>query len=1454
MSLGSQPGQPLKTALEPIAYAAPLVGSQPAPPQRQSLLNARFVAWSLVALVGVAGATFAWHRHQMVRNAAALLTQAAQHEADGQWRDAADLYYRYLQLQPEAADVREQLASAFDKSAASPADRARACELYVQAIPQSRHPLALRRRLATMLLELQRYSHASEEAERLLNRSSFDPVGLRIKALGSYGQSRATGQVPLWMAVNDFKSAIARNPSDIELAGLLADIYRREYKALNKAERATLADEVMDRMLVANRDQPEAILARATYRLRYGISAGEDDIARALELAPDNLDVLLAAGRRATLQNDLPGAREFYQRVIAAAPSDRRGYLGLGQTYVVEKNHTEALRIWDQGLKQLGENELLLRLRQAEILLVLGRFEETERALARAERRFTNVATTLTAAGKLRLRAAIDFVRAKQLFAREQYIDAIPLLKRVAVAQGTTLEGDDDIDRLVQIHYQLAACHTALQQFDLAAAAYDEASRWQPALAAHYLAAAEAWESAGQPTAAVKRYTQVFGLPGVPPVAWQLLARSYFKQQLRQPAPLRQWENFELALKEARDAVPDSPSVRLLAAQYDLQRGRSSEAIEQLKQLAAEAAPSRTIHETLILALDAAGRAAEADAALAQYQADAGDSRDRLELQLALLCARRQFDQAKSLIEATRSQATDAFEQSRLNDRLLQVTLQAGDIEGARAQLQARLEQDGPNLSTLVLSAELAYSAGDWNALVELERALESLEGADGTHWRLWRARRLTAQSEGPDDERLEQARSLLEELRSRRSAWSVVHLLQGQISDRQNRADDAIEAYEAAIDLGEASLFPYERLIALLYGQNRLAEAERYIERLSDSIAQSAALSSIAVSVHMQQGHLQQALRFATQAAETHPEDPWARLWLGQALQMAGKITEAEAAYRRALELDAELPQLWFALVGFLARQGQTAAARQTLEQLEKSPIAAGRRSFALAQGYELIGDEELAEHWYRQAQEASPDDLAVLERMASFFRARDPQLAERTLRHAVEIAPHDGRARRSLALLLTNRGTDRDWQEADQLLRADDRDDFEPSSDDLRVRAYLLTRRGGREAEQAALQAMEQVVQTSALVRPQDRLLLAHLYERDDRLQRAREQLLTLVSRKTPDPVHLAAMIDFQLRHEQWTEASSWLNELERLDPEDWRTITLRAKWLVAQDRALEVEGLVEKQMESKLAECTTDSERAGQMNRAAGLYTLVGRSEAAERWFRRAMQSDPKGYQRLASWLKLQNRDEEALALAQTAWMEQPSEESAILLCNLMLDQADNLGPAEQTLLSIEQALDRLPESLPLALSVGNVRFLAGDFTRAEQMFRKAAETDPSRNGMALNNLALVLAEDDSRREDALEVVERAFQAGARSHGLEDTRAVVLLRLGRTVEAITELERLTQRPVATPTNYLHLAQAYHSAGRPEEARVALKTAQERGLGQSLLSPRDRGELARIERELAE
>jgi tetratricopeptide (TPR) repeat protein len=839
-------------------------------------------------------------------------------------------------------------------------------------------------------------------------------------------------------------------------------------------------------------------------------------------------------------------------------------------------------------------------------------------------------------------------------------------------------------------------------------------------------------------------------------------------------------------------------------------------------------------------------------------------------LKCELLLRRDRGDDAEKVLASALARFSGG-DQDAVRYRLALVHLYRGKRDEARRELIGVSEIVTADVRPVQLLTELALETGDWAEAQRQEERLKELEKIDGqTGWQFYQAQRLIGEGVqqkdfAARDRLINEARALQSRLEHLRPFWAPTYLLKGRLAQLGLKPDEdaAIEAFFEALRLGERRVQLYQELISLLFRRHRITEAAAIIDRIREADDVPQELVSLAVAADVSQGNVARAVRLAAAEVRRNPDDSFSHLRLGQLLALnlptdasarKAKLDEAESELKRSQELAPRDSRVWSALLAFYHTTGQTDLARQTLIQVANDDfLDAKDMPFFLAQGYALIGDNDEARKLYLEAVEANPDRLSVLVQAGDFFFRSEPDRAERYLRHAVELAPGEPTASRKLAALIAVRSTsEKEMDEVWQLLNASSSQGM-PDVADERLRAVLLLRRGGSRSRKQAQQVLESLVAGGSFA-PLDRLLLARLYEAQGEIEKAREQLEALVQKSQPDPAHLAAYADHLLRTANKNAPASKrlsqiINQLASLEPEtkSFRTLGLRARWLKLVNRGSEVSTLVDKFLAQPLP--ASDVPRQAQrLLLVAGLYETLDFQSQCESCYRRAVELSPGAFRPLATWLARHDRAAEAIELCRQAAVEDKSAAPAVALAAVLT--VGSVTPQERTAAEpfLNKSLSEYPDDRALLFGVATLRLMQHDNDDAERLLRRFLRLEP-RNVPAMNNLAMLLAEQHNGASEALELVDRAVAiAGAQSE-LFDTKGWVMLEQKKFPEAESNFREALAMPPDSPRYRFHLALSYQRQGKEDDARAMLQRALADDLTSELLSPKERDELRKLE-----
>ena len=1485
--------------------------------RRATVLNVRLLVGTLIAVVLVTPAAAFWHSRQLHDTAEAYRDRAYILEEQEDWAAATNYLFRYLKLHPDSADVKVHLAEIYDKSADTAERKLRAIELYRQALRVAADDVkpSLQGGLMELLLQTGQFSDLETEANTCLKENAKDPQANRYLALSLYGQFQRGGlggmRADAPPVAKAFQDALDLNPTDVQLAAILARIYRDhdellddEERKLSKDQREKQADDIIDQMIQENPANAEAFLARYEYRITYELPEAREDLETALEFGPDDLAVLFSAANykyreAARIQtnegsNDESGeylkqAREHYEHIVQnVAPSNMGAYSGLGSVLWIEGEVDRAIETWQTGLEKSNGESLQLMLRLADALIAQDRLEEGEKCLADLDKAVLTFGPRLSRPDRASLEASIATIRANWHLKKGDLEQAIRLLEQATSGQrGSESEGSQTLRSWLA----LGDAYAASRNWNKAAAAYEQAVRIEPNSVQSRLALARAWAAAGRPERAVRHYEQALEQEAVGET-WLLLAIASLQQQIGLPQDDRNWDTFDEALGEAKKADKESLTdpwrIPLLEANQMVVRGEEQgerdqavqNATELLRQAEEEYSDSANFLRALVLTFEKLEASPDADRAFRSFAELSDDRLPVYLIQFDLLSSRAEYDQAEEIIRKGLDELPGDTH-AALHQALVQLHLQQNRAEDARRELET-LHSDDPTNRTYVLQlAELALDSEDYVKAEELEGKIEKLEGPDGVYWRYFKARRLLAQTDVTSDEDFRNAEQLRDEIRGQRPNWSPGHLLSGLISERRGNPEEAIDAYQSAVGLGERSVTVYERLIALLNQAGRYAEADGYLLQLEDHIADSEALSSLEISIAAGQRQFGRALAGARRAVDNKSDDPMAWLRLGQLLLSAAEQVEeadstspeetpeslrkeAKESLQKAVQLAPGDVLATNGLLAYYVRTGQTDGAGEILEELAANEeLSELERAVILAQGYVLLGDREKAEPNFRKAFELAPDDVDVQMQAGTFLMSTDGEEAEKRFNRVLELDPTRGDARRQLAQFRATRGGEKGWREAEGLLQFSESSPGEAHLN-KRLLAVLHARRGNRGE---AIPLLEELIEDHSVSVDTDLFLLAQLYvakgrslEAEDKrniaLRTARRHFITLVARGDPNPEHVLAYVDYLLDSDSPDEATPSIDKLEELSAGNVNVmlswLEVKSRWLKSRGQISDIEPLIQDvgaELLDKFGE--NDEQKAALWHRLGNVLSTVELHEEAEGLYGRLTELFPERFGPLAISLAKQGQMKKAIELCIDAAKTGDSAQPATVLTAVLLagkPTEDDFQLAEPLL---AKAAEDHQDDPTLLVNLANVRIVQGQTPEAVKLYQKVLEQNAN-HLIALNNLASLLAEQSGRARDAIELVDRAIGLAGRLSALLDTKAMAFVHSGRPKEAILLLEEAAASPRPDPRFYFHLAVAYHQTGQREKASNFLEKAFEGDLLDQVLTEKDRQLLKELQQAL--
>jgi tetratricopeptide (TPR) repeat protein len=1389
-------------------------------------LNTRLLLLTVAASLLVSAGTALAHYFQTGRIAAALLWQADRAEKEERAADAVKYLRRYLEFAQEDWDSRARLGRLLARDTLATNVSARENALFVLEQVLAHEPARndLRPLVVRLAMDLKHWKLAGDHLE-ILHKAQPEDGAVEYLHGQWHEAQKQFAEAEAWYA-----KAVKHAPQQIDGYVRQAELIQRRLGKDRPGVRVKHAEEVLDQLVGSNSNAFQAYLARGRYRQQHGaLDGARADARRALELAPREAEVLLAAAKVEEIAKKFDDARGHLRQALELFPADTRVYEALASVDLLDEMRPEALAWIRRGIQAstgVARTDLLWSL--ANVLLDGKDLAAGQAAIEELNQ--NNVAP-----------AARDYLQARVLMLQDRWAEAARLLERTR----PLVEILPELTRRVDLY--LGHCYEQLHEPSLQLTAYNRALAFDPESLPARLGLASAQAAVGRADEAVNEYRRICELPDAPPRARLELARLLVLiNLLRADAD---WRQVEDALRKAEEAKADATTVVLLRVEALAAQEKLDEATRLLQQARQKAPKDMALWTALATLAERRGQSADAQRLLQEAQNLGGDT-------VALRLARARFYlrrgekvscSPEELAELRRLSADvkrfSPEDQARLLSGLAETAFRLRDLPEAERLWSrlAELPRHANDVRLGLLLFDLALHAGDQKAIARRLADLERIEGSRGTLWRYAEATRLLWLAKQGKQADLDQARAHLDWVVTQRPSWPAALVAKADLEVLRGNAEPAIANYRKAVELGEASPQVIRQLVQLLYQRRRFAEADQEIGRLQKQTLVAANLQHLAADISLRNEDPARAVQLAHEAVAADSPDYQDHLWLGQILAASGRnqpegpartrvYQEAEEHLRRAVELGSQVPMTWVTLVRFLASVNRTGDAEALISRLS-ARLPAETAPLALAQSYEALGQTERAKKEYQSALQARPEDPLVL-RCAAAYAMSSNRFAEAAPLLRKLLANREGKrpesaadaawARHHLAVILASQGDYSKLQEALALVglkldpagavRDAEQVAEEPSSEELLTRAHVLALQPHQKLRARAIALLEQLQKRQSLS-ADDQYLLAQLHQ-ESSPTKARTQLRDLVAAYPKNATYLYAYTQMLIVQGALVDAERALAKLEQMEQagQASRSVSLRARLLEAR----------------------------GQGDKALDLVRQhVSRKDAR-----------PEEVLELVRYLVPQKRVAEAFTLCEQAWKTCPPE--AVSAASLLLLRMSGAGVEDCRRVDgwFRAALEKKPDSTALRMHLADLQDLRGQFDEAELLYGQVLDREP-RNVVALNNRAWLLALQPGKGPDALALVDQAMKILGPRPELLDTRATALLNQGQHERAVADLEQaVADGPTAI--RYFHLARAYRAANHKDKAAAALRRARELGFQPERLHPLERSAGERLLAEI--
>jgi tetratricopeptide (TPR) repeat protein len=322
-------------------------------------LNWKLLLWTLAALTLAVVAVSWMHGVQIrrsidvflgnadrAREAAAEAAKTGNRGKEAEYLNQAVTYYQhYLSVNPEDIAVLTKFALILDQKADNQNDWRKVAARFEEILQRDPSVQEVRERLFLRDVQLSKIPEALVQMQALLAQSNSDPakradwehkLGWCLEATGDYPK-----------AVEAFARATLLEPARLESYVIWAEVMQ------NRLKKPDEAANVMDAMVKANSQSFRAYLSRAKYLRMQKLSVqAEADIKKALELAPREPDVYMAAADWAHAHGDWSQARAWLRKGWEINPGNLELIRRLTWLDLWAGNSTEAEEILTSALKE----------------------------------------------------------------------------------------------------------------------------------------------------------------------------------------------------------------------------------------------------------------------------------------------------------------------------------------------------------------------------------------------------------------------------------------------------------------------------------------------------------------------------------------------------------------------------------------------------------------------------------------------------------------------------------------------------------------------------------------------------------------------------------------------------------------------------------------------------------------------------------------------------------------------------------------------------------------------------------------------------------------------------------------------------------------------------------------------------------------------------------------------
>lgn len=750
-------------------------------------------------LVAVPPFVVVWlHEYQAPRNAQFLKEQIVALEDKGNVADAVRLLRLYLGSHPTSLEMKRRLGRLLSQSE-NPKDLEEARDILWDERSGTDDPELLSL-LLRIDLRLGRFSDAMKVAQRLETMPEADSTRMRWISEAYEANGLKSD------AVAAIRRAISLDPTSLTAyARYLPLLYQTTFSRsdLQKA---------IDQMLESSSDRPMAALLAYTILRNEQLPGARDYLSRALEIAPDNVEVLLMAAGDG-FANKPREAGQWLERAYRLAPDDDRVLLTYGKWLLWSGQLEKALKLFEAGFRHNDDRQADFAWRAAETLVELRRFDEVAPYFAALP-----VHPGYQAASRY-VRGRSSLLQGKPESAESDFLAGQKLMNNVR--KELAVAGDRN-----ELAYKLDLGMAGVKYLhgDIPAAIRwaENAHERLPVEYAPLTALGQMCFDEGDLERSEKFWSMALDCPFVPPGAQMGLARTLLARLWEQPASERDARTILDQIERAKASIPNDPNIPLVEADAYWAVGDLERAGEILAAARQAHPRNEPIAISRIRLSIAAGRFDVALDQIADYEATFGRTFDSVLARAVVSVLTQRFDESLRILEAAESTLPSST-WATLKRLQGQVLWLEGHDEQAGHRFAEACRLDPTDDVAWVFHWIWLNSAGRTD---EVDRIIQSSRAQRGNSTPVWRwAEAMRIQQLAPPDAR-KQITALARDLRrSHPFRWETIHV-SGLEHQWEGNSSGAIRSFLRALPRGPAPPQLAADAVQILMDQGRFRDA----------------------------------------------------------------------------------------------------------------------------------------------------------------------------------------------------------------------------------------------------------------------------------------------------------------------------------------------------------------------------------------------------------------------------------------------------------------------------------------------------------------------------------------------------------------------------------------------------------------------------------------------------